>query len=94
MEKYANVDRWLAANPRWRAEAKALRPVLLDCGLSEAVKWGKPCCGHEDNNLGREAVEDPRGPSRQTRPADPGRQRPARSLTPLNNFLDGVTDGR
>ena len=51
MEKHANVDKWLAANPRWRAEAKALRPILLDCGLSEAVKWGKPCYGHVDNNI-------------------------------------------
>ncbi len=51
MEKHANVDKWWAANPRWRAEAKALRPILLDCGLSEAVKWGKPCYGHVDNNI-------------------------------------------
>jgi uncharacterized protein YdeI (YjbR/CyaY-like superfamily) len=27
----------------WREEARGLRQVLLDCGLAEELKWGKPC---------------------------------------------------
>ena len=29
----------------------ALRPILLGCGLSEAIKWGKPCFSHEGDNI-------------------------------------------
>lgn len=28
-----------------------LRPILLSCGLSEEIKWGKPCYSHEDRNI-------------------------------------------
>ncbi len=27
---------------KWRAEGLALRKVLLECGLTEELKWGKP----------------------------------------------------
>lgn len=27
---------------KWQGEMKALRKILLDCGLDEEVKWGKP----------------------------------------------------
>ncbi|MCL4147611.1 UNVERIFIED_CONTAM: hypothetical protein GTU68_013675 [Idotea baltica] len=30
----------------------ALRPILIGCGLSEEIKWGKPCYSHEDANIG------------------------------------------
>lgn len=36
---------------RWREEALALRAILLDCGLSEAQKWGKPCYSHDGANI-------------------------------------------
>ena len=51
MERYPDVNAWLAATKRWRDEATHLRGILLDCGLSEAVKWGKPCYGHGDANI-------------------------------------------
>ncbi|MDE3198617.1 MAG: YdeI/OmpD-associated family protein [Acidobacteriota bacterium] len=28
---------------KWRTETDALRKLLLDCGLAEELKWGKPC---------------------------------------------------
>lgn len=33
----------LAGSDRWRAEIEVLRPLLRGCGLSEEIKWGKPC---------------------------------------------------
>ncbi|NNF63224.1 MAG: hypothetical protein HKN07_03120 [Acidimicrobiia bacterium] len=29
----------------------ALRPVLLDAGLTESIKWGKPCFSHNHKNI-------------------------------------------
>lgn len=28
-----------------------LRPILLSCGLTEEIKWGKPCYSHEGTNI-------------------------------------------
>ena len=28
-----------------------LRPILLERGLTEEIKWGKPCDGHEGRNI-------------------------------------------
>jgi uncharacterized protein YdeI (YjbR/CyaY-like superfamily) len=36
---------------RWRAEADALRRILLECDLTEALKWGKPCYVHDGSNI-------------------------------------------
>jgi uncharacterized protein YdeI (YjbR/CyaY-like superfamily) len=30
---------------------EALRPVLLDLGLTESIKWGKPCYSAEEHNI-------------------------------------------
>ena len=51
MQHYADVDAFLADTTRWHDEIRALRPILLDCGLDEAVKWGKPCYSHAGNNV-------------------------------------------
>lgn len=45
------VDAYLARAKRWPKECARLRAILLDCGLSEALKWGKPCYAHEGNNI-------------------------------------------
>jgi uncharacterized protein YdeI (YjbR/CyaY-like superfamily) len=37
------ADAVLARAPRWGAEMAALREIVLDCGLDETIKWGKPC---------------------------------------------------
>lgn len=47
----ADVDRYFANAKRWRAEAEALRALLLECGLDEALKWGKPCYLFEGKNV-------------------------------------------
>ena len=43
-------DRFQTAE-QWRDEAIALRRILLDCGLTEERKWGKPCYSCEEGNV-------------------------------------------
>ena len=45
------VDEYLQHTKRWRAEMEALRAVALDCGLTEELKWGKPCYTHDSSNV-------------------------------------------
>lgn len=35
----------------WRGEIQKLRSILLDCGLEEDLKWGKPCFQFEGKNV-------------------------------------------
>ena len=35
----------------WQGEIRALRSILLDCGLEEELKWGKPCFTFEGKNV-------------------------------------------
>ena len=37
------VDGFLKKAKKWREEFEKLRMVCLDCGLTEELKWGKPC---------------------------------------------------
>jgi uncharacterized protein YdeI (YjbR/CyaY-like superfamily) len=36
---------------QWRAEIEKMRLILLDCGLAEERKWGKPCFVFEGKNV-------------------------------------------
>lgn len=49
--KDAKVDAFIGRATRWQEEMTQLRDVLLSCGLSEALKWGKPCYSHGDGNV-------------------------------------------
>lgn len=46
------VDSYIARSKQWPDEMAELRSVLLDCGLTEELKWGKPCYAHEGRNIG------------------------------------------
>jgi len=35
----------------WQKEYKLLRKIILDCGLKEEFKWGKPCYTFQDSNI-------------------------------------------
>jgi uncharacterized protein YdeI (YjbR/CyaY-like superfamily) len=37
------VDAFVSRAKTWRAEIQKLRSILLESGLDEALKWGKPC---------------------------------------------------
>lgn len=45
------VDAYIARAGSWRGEMQKLRSILLDCGLEEALKWGKPCFSFDGKNV-------------------------------------------
>lgn len=45
------VDAYLERSELWPREIAHLRPILLGCGLTEEIKWGKPCYSHEGKNI-------------------------------------------
>ncbi len=45
------VDEYLRKEDRWQAEMKLLRKILLDCQLTEELKWGKPCYTYGKSNV-------------------------------------------
>jgi len=45
------VDRFLRRAPQWQKEMEKLRQISLDCGLSEELKWGKPCYTFQGSNI-------------------------------------------
>ncbi len=46
-----DVDHYIARSDLWPDELRALRPVLLEAGLDEAIKWNKPCYSHDGANI-------------------------------------------
>lgn len=45
------VDAFVSRAKVWRAEIEKLRSILLECGLDEELKWGKPCYVSEGKNI-------------------------------------------
>ena len=45
------VDRYLSSAKQWRKEMEKLRKILLGCGLTEELKWDKPCYMFEKSNV-------------------------------------------
>ena len=45
------VDVYLSKAKKWQNELKKLRMILLDCQLTEELKWGKPCYTFQKSNL-------------------------------------------
>lgn len=45
------VDAYIGRSEKWPEEMTDLRPILLSCGLTEEIKWGKPCYSHEGRNI-------------------------------------------
>lgn len=46
-----DIDLSIRRSTQWRDEMATLRPILLERGLGEAIKWGKPCYGHDGKNI-------------------------------------------
>ena len=44
-------DAWFAKARKWHDECIRLRTILLDCGLGEQLKWGKPTYTHDGTNI-------------------------------------------
>jgi uncharacterized protein YdeI (YjbR/CyaY-like superfamily) len=45
------VDAFVSRAKTWRGEIQKLRSILVDCGLEEEIKWGKPCFSFEGKNV-------------------------------------------
>lgn len=45
------VDAFISRAKKWRGEVQKLRSTLLECGLDEDLKWGKPCFMFEGHNV-------------------------------------------
>ena len=45
------VDVFLSKAKKWQEEMKKLRMIILDCGLTEGLKWGKPCYTFQKSNI-------------------------------------------
>lgn len=49
MNKKTNF--YFEQNDKWQDEIKALRKIILDCHLTEELKWGCPCYTLEQKNI-------------------------------------------
>lgn len=45
------VDVFLSNTKKWREELEKLRMIILDCGLTEELKWGQPCYTFQNRNI-------------------------------------------
>ena len=45
------VDAFISRASNWREEFEKLRNIILDCGLTEELKWGVPCYTFEKSNI-------------------------------------------
>jgi len=45
------VDFYFAKAKKWQAEIEKLRLIVLDCGLTEELKWGCPCYTDQKSNI-------------------------------------------
>jgi uncharacterized protein YdeI (YjbR/CyaY-like superfamily) len=45
------VDKYLSTAGKWQEEQKKLRAIALECGLTEDLKWGKPCYSYNGKNI-------------------------------------------
>jgi uncharacterized protein YdeI (YjbR/CyaY-like superfamily) len=49
--KNPKVDIFLSKTKQWRKEFEKLRMIILDCQLTEELKWGVPCYTFEKSNI-------------------------------------------
>src|SRR5438034_4042267 len=45
------VDIFFIKAKKWQKELAKLRMIILDCGLSEELKWGVPCYTFQKSNI-------------------------------------------
>jgi len=47
----SKVDVYMSNAKKWRKELEKLRTIILDCQLTEELKWGKPCYTFQKSNI-------------------------------------------
>ena len=45
------VDWYFIKAKKWQKEVETLRTIVLDCGLTEELKWGVPCYTFQESNI-------------------------------------------
>jgi uncharacterized protein YdeI (YjbR/CyaY-like superfamily) len=45
------VDTFLSKSKKWQEEFEKLRRIILDCQLTEELKWGVPCYTFQNRNI-------------------------------------------
>ena len=45
------VDAYVSRADKWQEEIRKLRRVILDCELTEELKWGTPCYAFQKSNI-------------------------------------------
>jgi uncharacterized protein YdeI (YjbR/CyaY-like superfamily) len=45
------VDFYFSKANKWQEEIRKLRMIILDCGLTEELKWGVPCYTFQKSNI-------------------------------------------
>jgi uncharacterized protein YdeI (YjbR/CyaY-like superfamily) len=45
------VDFYFNKAKKWQEELEQLRMIVLDCGLTEELKWGVPCYTFQESNI-------------------------------------------
>lgn len=45
------VDFYFRKAEKWQEELEQLRTIVLDCGLTEELKWGVPCYAFQKSNI-------------------------------------------
>src|SRR6185312_13915261 len=47
----SKVDFFFDKTTKWQKEYEKLRMIILDCGLTEELKWGNPCYTFQERNI-------------------------------------------
>jgi len=50
-EMNPKVDFYFSKAKKWQKEIEKLRMIVLDCGLTEELKWGVPCYTFQKSNI-------------------------------------------
>jgi uncharacterized protein YdeI (YjbR/CyaY-like superfamily) len=50
-QRNPKVDAFLGRAKQWQKEFEKLRSIILDCGLTEELRWGKPCYTFQKTNV-------------------------------------------
>ncbi len=50
-EMNQKVDFYFTKTATWQKELEQLRKIVLDCGLTEELKWGVPCYSYQKANI-------------------------------------------
>ncbi len=51
VSKNPKVDAFIENEQKWRSEFEELREIVLDCDLTEGLKWGVPCYTVDSKNV-------------------------------------------